>query len=233
MSDRIALEMQNVFVRYAASDFALQDVNLKVKQNDFYFLTGDSGAGKTTLLKLIYLHLKAQSGKLKLFGNDMSLVPRAELPFFKRRIGVVFQDYRLINHLSAFENVALPLVVSGVKEKEIKKQVSEMLDWVGLANFMHKTPRELSGGQQQRIAIARAVINKPDIIVADEPTGNVDAEMAKKLLHLFVEMNKQNTAIIIATHSQDLCAKFNFPRFHLEKGKLEILQPLGLEAMNG
>lgn len=221
-----AVNMHDVFLRYGSGDFVLKNINLNLGEKDFYFLTGESGAGKTSLLRLIYLHSKPSRGRVSLFNYDISKVERKDLPIFKRKIGIVFQDYRLINHLSAFENVALPLVVCGAKKKDIKRQVSEILEWVGLKDHMHQPPYSLSGGQQQRVAIARAVINKPDLIIADEPTGNVDPEMAKKLLGLFVEMNKQGTAVVIATHSDELIRKFAFPRYHLNQGALTEFPPM-------
>ncbi len=173
----------------------------------FYFLTGASGAGKTSLLKLLYLAQRPSRGVIRMFGTDTVTVPRGSLPAFRRRIGVVFQDFRLVPHLSAFDNVALPLRVSGVPESQIARPVADMLDWVGLDQRADARPATLSGGEQQRVAIARAVIARPEILVADEPTGNVDPEMALKLLRLFEALNRLGTTVVVATHDLHLLKK--------------------------
>ena len=172
----------------------------------FYFLTGPSGAGKTSLLKLLYLAQRPTRGRIRLFGEELSEAPREALPGFRRRIGVVFQDFRLIRHLSAYDNVALPLRIAGRSEAEVDSSVREMLDWVGLADRSGARPPTLSGGEQQRVAIARAVIGRPELLVADEPTGNVDAEMASRLLRLFEALNELGTTVIVATHDINLIA---------------------------
>ena len=184
----------------------LRDLDFSLSEGGFYFLTGASGAGKTSLLKLLYLAQRPTRGRFRLFGDDLSEVFRDTLPAFRRRIGVVFQDFRLIRHLSAYDNVALPLRIAGRDEAEIESAVREMLDWVGLGDRAGARPPTLSGGEQQRVAIARAVITQPDLLVADEPTGNVDAEMAKRLLHLFSAMNEFGTTVVVATHDLGLIA---------------------------
>ena len=184
----------------------LRDLDFSLSEGGFYFLTGASGAGKTSLLKLLYLAQRPTRGRIRLFGDDLSEVFRDTLPAFRRRIGVVFQDFRLIRHLSAYVNVALPLRIAGRDEAEIESAVREMLDWVGLGDRAGARPPTLSGGEQQRVAIARAVITQPDLLVADEPTGNVDAEMAKRLLHLFSAMNEFGTTVVVATHDLGLIA---------------------------
>ena len=178
----------------------LRDLDFRLSSGGFYFLTGPSGAGKTSLLKLLYLAQRPTRGRIQLFGEELTEAPRDALPQFRRRIGVVFQDFRLIRHLTAFDNVALPLRVAGAGEEEVQGPVREMLAWVGLADRASARPATLSGGEQQRVAIARAVINRPELLVADEPTGNVDAEMAGRLLHLFTALNRLGTTVVVATH---------------------------------
>ena len=184
----------------------LRDLDFRLGRGGFYFLTGPSGAGKTSLLKLLYLAQRPTRGRIRLFGEELSDAERDSLPSFRRRIGVVFQDFRLIRHLSAFDNVALPLRIAGRSEAEVEGPVREMLAWVGLADRASARPATLSGGEQQRVAIARAVISHPEILVADEPTGNVDAEMAQRLLHLFTSLNRLGTTVVVATHDVSLIA---------------------------
>jgi cell division transport system ATP-binding protein len=197
-------EFDSVGLRYGTGGEILRDLDFRLANGGFYFLTGPSGAGKTSLLKLLYVAQRPTRGRIRLFGEELTDAPRDSLPFVRRRIGVVFQDFRLIRHLSAFDNVALPLRVAGVSEDEVEGPVREMLEWVGLADRASARPPTLSGGEQQRVAIARAVINRPDLLVADEPTGNVDAEMAKRLLHLFSALNRLGTTIVVATHDVGL-----------------------------
>ena len=214
------VSLEDVGFRYSQNHEVLKGINFELKQGDFYFLTGASGAGKTSLLNLIHLANRPTRGKLKIFGKDIDYIKQDDMANIRRKIGVVFQDYHLLNHLSVIDNVSLPLRIAGKSEKYIKTHVPELLEWVGLKNFINEKPLSLSGGQQQRIAIARAVINNPDILIADEPTGNVDDEMAKKLLFLFLELNKMGTSVIIATHSTNLIKQFKFPVIHLENGYL-------------
>ena len=200
------VEFDSVGLRYGTGAEVLRDLDFRLGRGGFYFLTGPSGAGKTSLLKLLYLAQRPTRGRIELFGEDLSDAPRDVLPNFRRRIGVVFQDFRLIRHLSAFDNVALPLRIAGKSEAEVEGPVREMLAWVGLADRASARPATLSGGEQQRVAIARAVISQPEILVADEPTGNVDAEMAQRLLHLFSALNRLGTTVVVATHDIGLIA---------------------------
>src|SRR3954463_11767299 len=197
-------EFDSVGLRYGTGAEVLRDLDFRLRAGAFYFLTGPSGAGKTSLLKLLYLAQRPTRGRIRLFGEELSEAARDTLPPFRRRIGVVFQDFRLIRHLSAFDNVALPLRVAGASDAAIEGPVREMLAWVGLADRASARPATLSGGEQQRVAIARAVINRPQLLVADEPTGNVDAEMAKRLLHLFTALNRLGTTVVVATHDVGL-----------------------------
>jgi cell division transport system ATP-binding protein len=221
------VQFDNVGLRYGTGAETLSDVSFSLKEGGFYFLTGPSGAGKSSLLKLLYLSMRPSHGLIRLFGEDMASQSREKLPNFRRRIGVVFQDFRLIPHLSAFDNIALPLRVLGASEADVEKSVNEMLSWVGLAERASARPATLSGGEQQRVAIARAVIGRPEILVADEPTGNVDPDMAARLLHLFDGLNKLGTTLVIATHDLHLLTRIgDATMMRLEDGRLS--DPTGL-----
>ena len=214
------VRFDNVGMRYGDGPEVLHDVTFELANGGFAFLTGPSGAGKSTLLKLIYLAERPTRGLIQLLGEDIATTPRRRLPELRRRIGVVFQDFRLVDHLSAFDNVALPLRVAGAREDRVRNEVTELLHWVGLGDHMESRPPALSGGQQQRIAIARAVIARPKLIVADEPTGNVDDKMALRLMHLFEELNRHGTTVLVATHNEALVARFGHRRLRLEDGEL-------------
>ncbi|MBS0481799.1 MAG: cell division ATP-binding protein FtsE [Proteobacteria bacterium] len=220
-TDGEIVQFDNVGLRYGADREVLSDVSFTLFPGSFYFLTGASGAGKTSLLRLLYLAQRPSRGMIRMFGTDAITLPRDRLPGFRRRLGVVFQDFRLVQHLSAFDNVALPLRVAGVAERELAKPVADMLDWVGLADRTHARPAQLSGGEQQRVAIARAVIGRPELLVADEPTGNVDPDMAVKLLRLFEALNRLGTTVVVATHDVHLLKKVpDSLIMRLDKGRL-------------
>jgi len=206
------VRFENVGLRYGTGAEVLRDVSFGLERGSFHTLLGPSGAGKTSLLKLIYLAQRPTRGLLSLFGQEVTELPREALPALRRRIGVVFQDFRLVSHMSAFDNVALPLRIAGRPEDEVRAHVDEMLAWVGLSDRKAAHPATLSGGEQQRVAIARAVIARPDLLVADEPTGNVDPEMADRLIHLFLELNKLGTTILIATHDAHLLSRLPYAR---------------------
>jgi len=214
------LSFEHVSLRYPPSHMVLNDVNLALMSGLFYFLTGPSGAGKSSLLRLIYQLEKPSEGKVFLFDRDTSQLRRDELPGLRRRLGMVYQDFRLVPHLTALENAALPLRLVGGDEKQVRQHVTELLAWVGLGDRLNALPCDLSGGEQQRVAIARAIVNKPRLLLADEPTGNVDDESSKKLMHLFLELNKMGTTIIFATHQQNLVKKYAKPVLNLKKGRL-------------
>ena len=206
-ADGEIIHFDNVGLRYGTDREVLSDLTFTLFPGRFYFLTGASGAGKTSLLRLLYLAQRPSRGAVRMFGTDAITMPRSRLPQLRRKIGVVFQDFRLIPHLSAFDNVALPLRVAGHREEDLAGPVRDILDWVGLADRLDARPPTLSGGEQQRVAIARAVIARPAMLVADEPTGNVDPEMALKLIRLFEILNRQGTTVVVATHDLDLLRK--------------------------
>jgi cell division transport system ATP-binding protein len=216
------VRFDSVAMSYAGGPEVLSDVSFQLPPGSFHFLTGPSGAGKSSLLRILYLALKPTRGTVELFGRDVRMLGRSELPGLRRRVGVVFQDFRLIPHLSALDNVALPLRIAGAKETQLRDHVGELLRWVGLGEEMHALPATLSGGQQQRVAIARAVIGRPALLLADEPTGNVDDKIAVRLLYLFEELNKMGTTVVIASHNESLVQRFPHPRLHLESGRLEV-----------
>jgi len=218
------IHFENVGMRYGMGSEVLKDISFNLKPGSLHFLTGPSGAGKTSLLKLMYLAHRPSRGSIKMFREDMVTAARADLPRLRRKIGVVFQDFRLLDHLTAVENVALPLWISGGKGAEIEEHVEELLTWVGLKGRMKSRPPTLSGGEKQRVAIARAVIKRPGLLLADEPTGNVDPAIAKRILHLFVELNKLGTTTVIATHDMGLVKKVGADRLHLQDGRLQLIR---------
>jgi cell division transport system ATP-binding protein len=205
---------------YADSPDVLRDVNLSLTAGSFHFLTGPSGAGKSTLLRLLTLSDRATAGEVRLFGRDAAALSRAEIPLMRRRIGAVFQDFRLLDHLDLFENAALPLRLAGGRARDYAPDVEEMLRWVGLGDRLDARPTSLSGGEKQRLAIARAVMAKPDLIVADEPTGSVDRAMADRLLKLFQALNRLGATVVIASHDEALAERSGARRLHLENGRL-------------
>ena len=215
------VQFDNVGLRYGTDREVLSDLSFTLFPGSFYFLTGASGAGKTSLLKLLYLAQRPSRGAIRMFGSDAITLSRERLPALRRRLGVVFQDFRLVPHLSAYDNVALPLRVAGATERDLAGPVTDMLEWVGLADRKHARPATLSGGEQQRVAIARAVIGRPQLLVADEPTGNVDPEMAVKLLRLFEALNRLGTTVVVATHDVHLLKKVpDSLIMRLDKGRL-------------
>ncbi|MCE1235625.1 MAG: cell division ATP-binding protein FtsE [Hyphomicrobiales bacterium] len=218
------IEFENVGLRYGTGPEVLRDLTFAIEPRSFQFLTGPSGAGKTSLIRLLFMSLKPTRGLIRVFGRDTSQVGRADLPGLRRRIGVVFQDFRLLDHLTTYENVALPLRVSGRAEASYRADVVDLLEWVGLGERMHAMPPVLSGGEKQRAAIARALITRPEILLADEPTGNVDPPLARRLLRLFVELNRLGTSVLIATHDLALMDQFDARRIVLADGRIEIYE---------
>ena len=219
------VNFERVALRYGRGPEVLSDATLDLPQGSFTFLTGPSGAGKSTLLKLCYLSLIPSRGLIRMFGRDSALLTNSERQAIKRRVGVVLQDFHLIEHLSVYENVALPLRVSGQSRASYNDDVVELLQWVGLGHRMQALPPTLSGGEKQRCAIARAVIAKPDLLIADEPTGNVDPEIGRRLLRLFSEMNRMGTTILIATHDTHLIDELHARVLRIENGQIFTGKP--------
>jgi len=216
------LSLEQIYHRYSISRDIFNDITLNIGEGDFYCVTGSSGAGKSTFLKLLSSSLKPTSGNISFNGSNLNNIAQNKLYHIKRQIGFVFQDFRLLPHLTTYENVALPLKVQNKKEKNYKMDVVELLNWVNLEHCTHSYPNYLSGGEQQRAAIARAVITSPKLILADEPTGNVDNENTKKILSLFNEMNKLGTTVIIATHDENVLSQSRANIIEIENNKIKI-----------
>ena len=211
------IEFQNVTKKYPNGTVALNDVSLRIADGEFVFIVGSSGAGKSTLIKLMLREERASSGVIKVNGKNLGKMPRYKIPKFRRSIGVVFQDFRLIPNMTAYDNVAFALRVTNVSNKEIKRKVPYMLSLVGLANKAKCKPDELSGGEQQRVALARALVNSPSLIIADEPTGNIDPELSFEIVDLLNEINKLGVTIVMVTHEHDLVQQFNRRVITIEK----------------
>ena len=218
------VRFENVGMRYGLGSEVLRDLTFDIAPHSFQFLTGPSGAGKSTLLRLLFLSLKPTRGLITLFDHDIATLSKDSLATLRRRIGIVFQDFRLLDHMSTYENVALPLRILGREEATYREEVSELLKWVGLGERMWALPPILSGGEKQRAAIARAVIARPKLLLADEPTGNVDPTLAQRLLRLFVELNKSGTSVVIATHDIALMDQYDARRLVLHDGRMHVYE---------
>jgi cell division transport system ATP-binding protein len=216
------IRFENVGLRYGLGPEILRDLTFRIDPKSFQFLTGPSGAGKTTLLRMMFLSLRPSRGLITMFDEDTATLSKDGRATLRRRIGLVFQDFRLLDHMTTYENVALPLRVLGKDEAEYRPEVVELLHWVGLGDRMGALPPILSGGEKQRAAIARAVIARPQLLLADEPTGNVDPNLAQRLLRLFIELNKSGTSIVIATHDIALMDEFDARRLVLHEGRLHV-----------
>lgn len=214
------IQLEQASLRYEDGSEALRDVSLTLEPGSLHFLTGPSGAGKSSLMRLLYLARRPTSGSLRIFGKDAANLSRKEIADLRRSIGVVFQDHRLLDHLTVYENVALPLVVAGEKEAGFRGDVLEMLEWVRLQDKLAAYPHSLSGGERQRVAIARAMVSVPEIILADEPTGSVDPEMAERILTLFMEMRSLDHIVLIATHDMRLVEKTGAPILEIRDGQV-------------
>lgn len=218
------VRFENVGLRYGLGPEVLRDLSFNIAPHSFQFLTGPSGAGKTSLLRLLYLSIRPTRGLITLFDNDVASLDSDDLAALRRRIGIVFQDFRLLDHMTTYENVALPFRVMGKEESSYRHHVIELLQWVGLGERMWALPPVLSGGEKQRAAIARAVIARPDLLLADEPTGNVDPNLGQRLLRLFIELNKTGTAVVIATHDIALMDQYDARRLVLHEGRLHLYE---------
>lgn len=216
----IIVELSKVAMRYAAGEDVLRDIDLTLQAGSFHFLIGPSGAGKSSLLKTIALSHFCTRGEIVLFGHRVAAADRETISMLRRRIGMVFQDFRLIDHMTAFDNVALPLRIGGAPEDEVTGFVQEMLAWLGVADLMEQRPPALSMGQRQLLAVARAVVTRPSLLLADEPTSNVDPANAERLMHLFVELNRLGTAVVLATHNTDMLRRYAYPRLRMQAGRL-------------
>lgn len=214
------IEFRGVSKTYKTGTHALEDVNIKINNGEFVFVVGSSGAGKSTFMKLIMREEKANTGKIIVNGFELTSLKRKEVPMLRRTMGIVFQDFRLIPNMNVFENVAFAMHVVGASNKEIRVEVSKALSKVGLGHKARSMPSQLSGGEQQRVGLARALVNSPDLIIADEPTGNVDPNMSYEIVNLLTEINKKGTTILMVTHDHNLVRDFNHRVIMLDGGKI-------------
>ena len=203
------IEFTDVVKSYREGNDALKGVNMQIEDGEFCFLVGPSGSGKSTIIKLITGELKPTSGTVHVNGYSLERIGKREVPYLRRTVGVVFQDFRLINKMTVYDNVAFAMRVVGAREREIRERVPYVLDLVGLSSKEHRHPGELSGGEQQRLAIARALINNPSTIIADEPTGNLDPQMSFEIMSLLQEINNLGTTMLVVTHAKDLVERFS------------------------
>ena len=214
------IQFFHVYKHYLKGNAALEDINVQIEKGEFVFITGPSGAGKTTLLKLMFLAEPPTKGQIIIDGYNITRLKKSAMPFLRRNIGVVFQDFKLLPDRTVFDNVALTLAVLGMPKKTIKKKVWEILKMIGLQHKLNAYPLRLSGGEQQRISIARALVNEPAILLADEPTGNLDPDLTNDIMKLFSEINIRGTTVVVATHDKNLIATYNKRIITLEHGRL-------------
>ena len=217
------VRLEKVSLRYGEGPFVLRNLNFSLDPGSFHYVTGASGAGKTSLLRLITLAQRPSQGRVVIFGRDGASLNRDERAETRRRIGMVFQEFRLLDHLSVLDNVMLPMKLIGHTGPQVEHHVRELLAWVGLGEHLDALPPTLSGGQQQRVAIARAVIGRPNLLLADEPTGNVDDQIAERLVYLFQELNRLGTTVLIATHNEHLVERFQHPVIRLDESHARVL----------
>lgn len=215
---------QGVSLRYGNGPQVLRDVSFELEPGSFHFLVGPSGPGKSSLLRLMYLALRPTRGTVELFGRDLTETPRRELPALRRRIGIVFQDFRLLDHLTVFDNVALPLCLAGLRAGSVCEHVGELINWVGLGHHVESRLPVLSDGEKQWVAIARAIVARPSLLLADEPTGNLDPDLGLRLTQLFAELNKIGTTVVMATHNKTLAVRFPFATLRINEGQVAVGQ---------
>ena len=214
------IRFDNVRMHYRQGRAVLDGVSFTLTKGSFFFITGPNGAGKSSLLRLISLAYRPSRGHLHLFGREAQTIPWKEVPSFRRKMGIVTQDSALVAHLSVFENVSLPLRIAGVPASRMREQVTEMLGWIGLDSKFNVLPAELSTGERQLVALARAVVNNPGLVLADEPTVNVDPDNTVRFMGLLTELNSLGTTVIVATHSPDLVHRYAYPRLEISAGKV-------------
>ncbi len=212
------IEFKDVVKSYSVGNKALRGVSMQIEDGDFVFLVGPSGSGKSTIIKLITGELKPTSGIVHVNGYSINRIRKREIPYLRRTVGVVFQDFRLIQNMTVYDNVAFAMRVIGAREREIRDRVPYVLDLVGLTDKAKRHPGELSGGEQQRLAIARALVNNPATIIADEPTGNLDPKLAKEIMELLEKINQLGTTMLVVTHAMDLVEQFNKRVIAIEDG---------------
>lgn len=214
------IEFKNVSKVYKSDVQALTDVNVQIEQGEFVFLVGPSGAGKSTFIKMLLKEVEPSSGQILMNDTDLSSIKRKQVPFYRRKIGMVFQDFRLIPTLNIYENVAFAMRVVGASPKEIRKRVPLVLALVGLSDKYKMFPNQLSGGEQQRVSIARAIVNNPQVLIADEPTGNLDPETAKDIMNIMEDINKAGTTVVMATHAKEIVNEMKKRVIAIEKGAI-------------
>ncbi|MFQ5588074.1 MAG: cell division ATP-binding protein FtsE [Nitrospiria bacterium] len=214
------IQLFHVYKYYRKDFVALEDVNLKIEKGEFVFVTGSSGAGKSTLLKILFCEERADQGQILIGGKNVSRLKERQIPFLRRNIGFVFQDFKLIQRKTVFDNVALPLEIIGTTRGEIKKRVRDVLKMVRIEHRQNQRPAFLSGGEQQRVAIARALVNRPSILLADEPTGNLDQDLALDIVDLLRNIQTAGTTVVVATHDRSLFSKISKRRLVLQQGKI-------------
>ena len=214
------IEFRGVSKTYPTGTHAIEDINIRITAGEFVFVVGSSGAGKSTFMKLIMREEKANTGTIIVNGFNLTAMPRKQVPILRRTMGIVFQDFRLIPTMNVFQNVAFAMHVVGASDRDVRREVSKALSKVGLGNKARSMPAQLSGGEQQRVGLARALVNSPDLIIADEPTGNVDPNMSYEIVSLLTEINKRGTTVLMVTHDHNLVRDFQHRVIMLERGKI-------------
>ncbi len=231
VSDAPVIEFRGVSKTYQSGTHALEDVNIRINSGEFVFVVGSSGAGKSTFMKLIMREEKANTGTITVNGFDLTRMPRRQVPMLRRTMGIVFQDFRLIPNMNVFQNVAFAMHVVGASGRVIRREVSKALAKVGLGEKARSMPRQLSGGEQQRVGLARALVNNPDLIIADEPTGNVDPNMSYEIVSLLTEINKRGTTVLMVTHDHNLVRDFHHRVIMLDSGRIVADNAAGGDAL--